>query len=67
MTPIERDWIPVKDAAERLLYSVDYFRRVFCDPKAPMLRLKVQLGGRIFVSAEDVAALEQGQLRVPKP
>lgn len=33
-------WITVKEAAERMGYSEDYFRRTFCDPAKPLVPLR---------------------------
>lgn len=62
------NWISVKLAASLMGYKdVDYFRRVFCDERAPILTLNVRQGPkgrrRILVLEASVLAQVQSQIR----
>lgn len=57
-------WITVEQAAERLYYSVNYFRVVFCDKNNPRLTIMRQ-PGRILVLSKDVDRLSDDRIERP--
>jgi hypothetical protein len=65
-----KGWISVKNAAQMMGYSENYFRRVWCDSKSPMLTIREQRGPkgqrRVSVSLADVEAILEHQTKRPE-
>jgi hypothetical protein len=66
-----QDWILLSVAAAMLGYSTDYFRRSFCNPERPLIRIRVikgpkgKGGRRILVWRPAVEALLLDQIHEP--
>jgi len=62
-------WVSVKEAADRLGMTEDYFRRIYCDPEAPLVTIHQRLGPRggrrVRVLEEDVDNLLRSAIKRP--
>jgi hypothetical protein len=62
-------WISVKEAAALMGYSVNYFRSLYCDPKAPLVTIRQRMGPkgvrRIMVLRVAVESVIESQTRRP--
>lgn len=58
-------WLTVKEAAFRLGYHPDYFRKVYCDPNAPLVTIRQSRGPkgrrRLLVEAAAILKLIESQ------
>lgn len=60
-------WISVKEAAAMLGYSRDYFRRIYCDPAAPLVPIRPgrRAGSRTLVLRAAIVQLVETETRRP--
>jgi hypothetical protein len=67
---MQSEWITVKEAAAMLDYSAGHFRRTFCDPKNPLVRIRApkraKRYGHIKVYRKDVESLMNTDILGPK-
>jgi hypothetical protein len=56
--------MPLKEAAQDVGYSVNYFRRTFCNKEKPLITIRVQRG-RILVLRVEIEALIENETRRP--
>ena len=63
------DWITVREAAFMMGYSPEYFRRVFCSPDAPLVKIREWRGPnggrRVMVSRLALLRLMSEQTNEP--
>lgn len=66
---INQEWLTTGEAAQMLGYSRDYFRRSFCDKKAPKVPIRVRKGPkggiRILVLRRAIEKLAQDEVSIP--
>lgn len=64
------EWISVKDAAEMVGYSPQYFRAVFCQSEHPLVTIRVKPcpngRRRILVSSQSIKELVRSETKCPK-
>ena len=62
-------WVTVKEAAEHMGYSTAYFRRIYCNPKDPLVTLRQKLGPmgrrRIQVLLADLDRIIASEIKRP--
>lgn len=62
-------WVTVKEAADQLGYSVNYFRELYCNAKKPLVTMRVKKGPtgrrRIEVLKADVDRINDSLIQRP--
>ena len=57
-------WLSVKEAAQLMGYSPNYFRRTFCAKDKPLISITI-LNGRIQILQVEIEAFLEKQTRRP--